>query len=335
MQQQTAPSAPEGAAGSEVGPERTKSSVGYGANTNLEQISDWLTKILVGVGLTQLNSLPERFESLAAFIAPGYVEVAHPDVVAIGLVVHFIVCGFMLSYLWTRLYLGSALREADLTAFGVLEQRVSETQRKLSELEQQSERDARAFSLMSRHLDLAPSAETPPVKLEDLKAAILAASPSARETIFNRAWTVRSATWRSDKPKMERTIPIFEAVLEGARREGQVSHLMHGQLGFALKDKIPPESARAEQEFSKAMLLRGDALQEGWLFYELSRAECRIRLDAEKNVDVPSDPETREAIVQDLAIAARAADVRSVITTDHTIQDWIKRNKVRLANAQV
>src|ERR1700730_13401118 len=27
-------------------------------NTNLEQISDWLTKILVGVGLTQLHKLP-------------------------------------------------------------------------------------------------------------------------------------------------------------------------------------------------------------------------------------------------------------------------------------
>jgi hypothetical protein len=29
-------------------------------NTNLEQISDWLTKILVGVGLTQLDQAPQR-----------------------------------------------------------------------------------------------------------------------------------------------------------------------------------------------------------------------------------------------------------------------------------
>ena len=29
----------------------------YGVNTNLEQISDWLTKILVGVGLTQISTL--------------------------------------------------------------------------------------------------------------------------------------------------------------------------------------------------------------------------------------------------------------------------------------
>src|SRR5438552_4060746 len=31
--------------------------VSYHANTNLEQISDWLTKILVGVGLTQIGQL--------------------------------------------------------------------------------------------------------------------------------------------------------------------------------------------------------------------------------------------------------------------------------------
>ncbi len=32
--------------------------VNYRSNTNLEQISDWLTKILVGVGLTQQTFFP-------------------------------------------------------------------------------------------------------------------------------------------------------------------------------------------------------------------------------------------------------------------------------------
>src|SRR5690606_13665994 len=34
-------------------------------NTNLEQISDWLTKILVGVGLTQINAIKSGFYTLA------------------------------------------------------------------------------------------------------------------------------------------------------------------------------------------------------------------------------------------------------------------------------
>src|SRR6266498_647278 len=35
-------------------------------NTNLEQISDWLTKILVGVGLTQISEIPTFLEKLSA-----------------------------------------------------------------------------------------------------------------------------------------------------------------------------------------------------------------------------------------------------------------------------
>jgi len=38
---------------------------GYSGNTNLEQISDWLTKILVGVGLTQLREIPGQVQRLA------------------------------------------------------------------------------------------------------------------------------------------------------------------------------------------------------------------------------------------------------------------------------
>src|SRR6267378_5479414 len=40
-------------------------------NTNLEQISDWLTKILVGVGLTQLQQIPTKLTGLAAYFQSG------------------------------------------------------------------------------------------------------------------------------------------------------------------------------------------------------------------------------------------------------------------------
>ena len=40
----------------------------YEPNTNLEQISDWLVKILIGVGLTQIGDLPSRLHVLAAFL---------------------------------------------------------------------------------------------------------------------------------------------------------------------------------------------------------------------------------------------------------------------------
>jgi hypothetical protein len=43
----------------------------YKANTNLEQISDWLTKILVGVGLTQFNNIPDLFDRVGGYFRIG------------------------------------------------------------------------------------------------------------------------------------------------------------------------------------------------------------------------------------------------------------------------
>ncbi|MEM9413169.1 MAG: hypothetical protein AAGA30_18820, partial [Planctomycetota bacterium] len=37
-------------------------------NTNLEQISDWLTKIIVGLGLVNLGAVPGRLEKLGVYL---------------------------------------------------------------------------------------------------------------------------------------------------------------------------------------------------------------------------------------------------------------------------
>jgi hypothetical protein len=47
------------------------STTNYRPNTSLEQISDWLTKILVGVGLIEIKVIPEKLKGLAAYIAKG------------------------------------------------------------------------------------------------------------------------------------------------------------------------------------------------------------------------------------------------------------------------
>jgi hypothetical protein len=89
-------------------------SSGYRANTNLEDISDWLTKILVGVGLTQLSSLPDGMKSLvdAVKVAMGVGADAAP--IAGSVVIGYILIGFLSTYLWARTRLGQALRLAEL-----------------------------------------------------------------------------------------------------------------------------------------------------------------------------------------------------------------------------
>ncbi len=86
----------------------------YAGNTSLEQISDWLTKILVGVGLTQLASIPTALNDLGTFLAGGLGNLPGAEVFAPLLVVFALLDGFFLSYLWTRLNLGSLLALSDV-----------------------------------------------------------------------------------------------------------------------------------------------------------------------------------------------------------------------------
>ncbi|MFF2039397.1 hypothetical protein ACFVVX_03130 [Kitasatospora sp. NPDC058170] len=85
----------------------------YVPNTNLEQVSDWLTKVLLGVGLTQLGSLGERLHQLGSALAPalGGGEGAVPF--AAALVLYFLVLGFLAGWLVTRLALPRVLSDAD------------------------------------------------------------------------------------------------------------------------------------------------------------------------------------------------------------------------------
>jgi|LSQX01.2.fsa_nt_gb hypothetical protein len=81
----------------------------YLPNTNLEEVSDWLTKIIIGVGLTQLIRIPEYLRNLATSIL-NHVEcyqvncnAAHPILVAV--ILYFLIAGFIVAYFYTRLYL--------------------------------------------------------------------------------------------------------------------------------------------------------------------------------------------------------------------------------------
>ncbi len=82
-------------------------------NTNLEQISDWLTKILVGVSLTQFQAIQTKFRGVAQAVARELNGAQEATGAAI--ILFFLVCGFLISYLWVRRYLekefGDASRE--------------------------------------------------------------------------------------------------------------------------------------------------------------------------------------------------------------------------------
>jgi hypothetical protein len=84
-------------------------------NTNLEEVSDWLTKIIVGLSLVHLKTIEERVIAIsrnaAASLNPA--STAADVSMATALVVGFTVIGFLCGYLYTRLFLQGAFVRSD------------------------------------------------------------------------------------------------------------------------------------------------------------------------------------------------------------------------------
>jgi tetratricopeptide (TPR) repeat protein len=84
------------------------------SNTSLEQIADWLTKIIVGIGLVQARRFYELFQEATTFLAAGVGDsTPGAKVLAASILIFFPAIGFLGTYLITRLYLAAALGRAE------------------------------------------------------------------------------------------------------------------------------------------------------------------------------------------------------------------------------
>jgi hypothetical protein len=133
-----------------------------------------------------------------------------------------------------------------------------------------------------------------------LQAAVQRAGRLVWNAVFNLAYEVRRENWATDKDQMERTISVFEALV----RADPNWHAAHGQLGYALKDKVVPNWQRAKASLDRAVELRGEGSGEG-LYYQYNRALCAINLDASYVARKPADAATRNAVLDILRQARR------------------------------
>lgn len=113
---------------------------GYAANTNLEQISDWLTKIIVGVGLVQLYKVPGLLFRLTEFLKLGS-DTSQGAALEVGVVFYFSISGFLVGYLWTRLFLAAEFSKADILARGI--------DRRIGRIEESASRRHEAIQALS------------------------------------------------------------------------------------------------------------------------------------------------------------------------------------------
>ena len=108
-------------------------------NTNLTEISDWLTKIIVGLGLISLKELPGFILGKAKVLSAslqGTPPATDFVAFAVAVIVGFTVLGFLFGYLSTRLYLAGAFARADLDSTAQIRQRADATDGRVESLQE-------------------------------------------------------------------------------------------------------------------------------------------------------------------------------------------------------
>lgn len=271
-----------------------------GMSTNLEQISDWLTKILIGVALIQLGSIGEGAGRLFGVVGAALGGGRDADLAAAAMLIFFAIVGFCIAYVIARTQLPRLLSAHDT------EQVQAAAAARVGEL---AAKDAEAVRLITTQLD----EHGPAVDSTPMAKALADASAAIRPQVFLLAEGQRRATWRdpATKARMTRTVPVFRALTE--IEPG--NHRHWGELGFALKDQVSPDRLAAIGALDNAITRRGDAAEHGWELYEFVRALARAgQLGSAPIEDAAA---TELAIKQDLVVAMRS--------------DWIRR---KVAEAQ-
>jgi hypothetical protein len=289
----------------------------YRHNTSLEQISDWLTKILVGVGLVEIKSIFKGIWDIAAALrnSLGVAEGAEAFIVTI--LVYFSLCGFIFGFLWARLYLLRWFREVD---------QVKALGERIDEIETRQMIDAKALALINQQLSRAP--DDPEVSEEDILSAIKPTSTATKIQIFGQ---VQRVSEDKDAPDYDLRIQTVVAIMKAlvACDVKERYHSNRAELSYALSRKKPPEIDAAEQQISAAIRIRHQLGVKGWKYYDLRRARYRIQLDSNFSNNMPSDQASSERILSDLR-AAHSDPERweRWLRQEPDIQKWLQLNGI-------
>lgn len=299
------------------------------ANTGLEQVSDWLTKIIVGVGLVQLGHALPALGRLAKSLKDPLGDTASSSAFGLGLTIYFAVLGFLFGYLWSREILPGEFAEG---LAGVIKKQLdaSDSQR------------SNALSVVNQQLNSVKSGTAP--SPAELTQAVAAAPDSTRILIFNQAEELRKKlasqirldlgdgprqaklndpTVKADQQTLKPVIPVFQALI--AADTANQYHRNHGSLGWALKDTAGPVDSdaatwrQAITELTTAISIRGTLPGTGWRLYEANRAVCNIQLY--ETADDAAKATLTAQIWADLDQAEADAHAKPMVDQDSPIVD--------------
>ena len=179
------------------------------------------------------------------------------------------------------------------------------------------------------------SPQTEETKVQNLKSKvnelINKASDFGKKVAYQLAKVNRRSNRTSDISLVERSIPVFEALVDSNKRKNR--HDYFGQLAYALKDKNEADWEKAEENFNTAILIRGTSEPE--YCYEFNRAICKVGIYNNAKEKMPLDENLRELILRDLKYAKSGvgSQFERLINDDiynRLLSIWLNENRINL-----
>lgn len=194
---------------------------GLGINTNLEEISDWLTKILVGLGLVELRMMPEYLRRAGEYVGQSFGENGASGA---SVIVYFLALGFLCGYLLTRMFLGPAFHLADqATSVGLAEDQLAHLFSRV-EAAQADSQAARELSDVNSDVttsidELSDPASLAPGRLEQLIARL--EGHLSNQPMHRKLNIVLARLYAEGKKNFDEAIRVLKAFIERKVEAGQ------------------------------------------------------------------------------------------------------------------
>lgn len=244
-----------------------KDQVSYRLNTNLEEISDWLTKILIGVGLIEIKTISSNIYQFSSIVGQGFDTQLGTGYV-LGLLAYFFCIGFLLLFLWARLWLRLIMEKAD------------------HRLADETGTTSRNIVLSTVQDYLTPqNAGQETITKDHLSSLVSSTGRWTKSKVFEKARVARWSPETSGK-----AIDVFQMLIQNDNNNE--FHRNYAEIAYAQMEKDNPtinDFEKAATNLKKAIEIRDRLRAAEFTEYEFMLAICEIKLEA-----------TRDAIIQTL-----------------------------------
>jgi hypothetical protein len=282
---------------------------------NLVQVSDWLTKIIVGVGLTQLTKIPGYLYEVGKHISAQSGGVVNSNA-AIAIIVYFVICGFAAGYLWTTIYyppIMNAVHKAVTNDIG--------------EIVKESEIYKDTIQLFNEQIS--KSVGQSDIDQSVFEEAIRKLNQKSEDAAFQMVDRICYENADNNKKIIKRIIPIFQAFINAGNANRVFEY--YAELGFAFM--ALDEYEKAHYALLKAYQLRPAGLND-YEQIEHNLAESLIAMHTNADMTYSISEELKTTILNYLRTAIKNPRIEEHMKEDspdnYTIRKWLTSINIKM-----